>query len=96
MSEIVKTIDGLRFNRVTDGINKYWMLECPVCGERLPLTKEMFQGNEAVVHASLKFIDTYCEFREPKPFGASLVAAMQANILFDGKPLKDQDQEPFA
>ena len=86
MTQIVETNDGLKFHCVTDGNAKWFLLECPDCGEKLPLTEAMLQGTEMLVHESPNLKDHYCSFKEHKTLGQSLVAAMQANILFNATP----------
>ena len=86
MSQIVETNDGLKFNCVTNGKSKWFILECPVCAEKLQLTPDMLDGNVPITHESRIYPAAYCTFEWPWPLGASLVAAMQKNILFDGTP----------
>ena len=93
MSKLVTTADGLVFRHVRDGQKFFWMLDCPVCGEHLPLTEAMLQGEEPTFHTSLKHKSSYCEFGYEQRLGADLVAAMQVKLINSEPPT--HEEEPF-
>lgn len=62
MSQIVETNDGLKFNCITNGKTKLFILECPVCSENLQLTSDMLDGLEPTTHESLIYPASYCKF----------------------------------
>lgn len=84
MSQIVTTSEGWKFNRVNDGEgNDAWLFRCPGCGTWAYLDEDQWNGTVSVDHASMGCPGGY---HETHPFGAALVAAIQARILTDQPP----------
>lgn len=90
MSYIVATEFG-RFRKVNTGDPAQpdtWLWECP-CGQWAYLDEDQWAGRVSVDHASEGCPKRY---HETHPFGAALVAAMQARILTGERPyMEDTD-----
>jgi hypothetical protein len=86
MSQIVTTEYG-RLRRVR-GAEHEWLLEIPNCGKWEPLSEEQMDGSLSVNHGAI----CSCGYHETHPYGAALVAAMQANIL-TRKPATEEDED---
>ena len=91
MSKIVKTNDGFTFNLVTDGQKKWFVLECPECGEMLQMTDAMLDGTEPMYHDDKRHKSSLCCFGPAFKIGASLLSAMQVNMLFEGSPFTKEN-----
>lgn len=86
MSQIVTTEYG-RLRRVKGGEHE-WLLEIPGCGQWEPLSEVQMDGKLSVNHGAI----CRCGYHETHPYGAALVAAMQARILtFDPPTEEDTD-----
>ena len=81
MSEIITTDVG-RFRRVTDGKRKWFLWECR-CGEWCNLSEDQMAGRISVDHASQ---GCKAKYHETHPFGALLLAKVQASVLMDESP----------
>ncbi len=83
MSEIVTTELG-RFRRVTDGHEKWFLWECPLCKQWGRLSDDQLAGQVSVT--------CDCGYHETHRFWAELVAAMQVRILLN-EPLLDSCED---
>jgi hypothetical protein len=92
MSKIVDTEIG-RFRQVADGQHKWFLFECPDCGEWLPMNEDVLAGRDRVVHESQKFPASYCSYGDAREFGSALIAAMQAKVLMGYKPYHDEGED---
>ena|ERR1041385_5478044 len=95
MSLIVTTDLG-RFRAVVDQQQKKsFLLECPVCGEWLPMAEEHLNGSRDIQHLRKGETDRLCEYSEAKVYGATLVATMQARLLMarEGEDVKPYDTD---
>jgi hypothetical protein len=78
MSEIVDTEEG-SFRRVTDGVNKWWLWECPACSERQPINLDKSEELACVKCGHIG-----------RNLGRSLVAHMQARVLTGDAPTHEE------
>lgn len=90
MSKIVDTDFG-QFRHCNDGSQHgCWLHLCPSCGEQLPMADV---PNNPMVHESLIFRDSYCDYRpESQDLGLKMVAHMQAMRLMGYQPFHDEGQ----
>jgi hypothetical protein len=86
MSEIITTSIG-RFRRVTDGKTKWFLLECPGCGQWCTLNERQWNGTVSVDHATDGCSGSYHETHD---FGAALLAELQLRRLME-EPLTDTE-----
>lgn len=93
MSKIVPTKLGT-FRQVVDGSRKYFLFECPKCGEWLPMTEAHLQGEESIDHLTRpeegRTFRATCEFGGKHKLGVELLATMQARVLMGEQPY-DED-----
>lgn len=82
MSEIVDTSEG-SFRRVTDGVKKWWLWECPNCKQLQPVDLNKSERWQC-----------YACPHEGKDLGGTLVATMQASIIMGESPSHDEGQAP--
>lgn len=92
MSMLVDTQLG-QFRYVTDGRRKWFLFECPHCGELLPMNEATLAGDAPITHESRHYPATYCTFAGTQQLGSALVATMQANILMGYKPYHEEGME---
>ena len=92
MSKLVDTKLG-QFRQVTDGVNKWFLFECPDCGEMLPMSEEILAGTAPIDHATRPPQTRLCTFRGVREFGKVLVSTMQAQIVMGYKPYHDEGQD---
>lgn len=86
MSQIVSTELG-RFRKVVDSQKQAsFLFECPACKEWLPMSEGHLSGANTVLHFHRDNKERLCEYFEAKPYGATLVSAMQSRILMEEKP----------
>jgi hypothetical protein len=95
MSKIVDTEVG-QFRQVTDGTNKWFLFECPVCHERLPMDEETLAGRSPIDHIDGPGSKQICAFQGRKELGKVLVATMQARILMGERPHRDEGEAGYA
>ena len=99
MSEIIVSQIG-RFRRVVDSENcESFLFECPRCREWLPMSTQHLSGALAPVHFENPSMmpkrsgkPTICAFQKQLAYGATLVAAIQANLLMTCKPYDDESE----
>lgn len=90
MSKIVTTKLG-RFRAVTDGVNNWWLWECPRCrDEWASLSTEQMDGKVSVIHDHYYGADQYCGYHETHEFAKELVATIQTRAFF-GEPAFEND-----
>lgn len=89
MSQLVDTEFG-QFRCVTDGGRKWFLLECPVCGEMLPMNEETLAGRSPITHESRHYPGSFCDFAGTHKLGAALLSTMQARVLTGDKPYHDE------
>jgi len=94
MSMLIDTDLG-QFRAVTDGDHKRFLLECPECGEMLPMTEDILAGKHPVDHESRKLPATFCTFAGVHEFGKALVCKMQSLIVMGYKPWHDEGQDQW-
>lgn len=94
MTQTVTTNSGLVFSTATDGTKTWFILTCPICGERLQLTDAMLDGKEPVTHEDANYRGAFCNFGGIKTLGAELVPAMQANLLMSNRSPFDGEVKP--
>jgi len=100
MSKIVTTALG-RFRMVEDHGQRSFLFECPECHEWLPLSEDHLSGSVAPIHfARTDDMGTMthgrvCHFSEKQPYGANLIATMQARLLMaaEGEDVKPYDTD---
>lgn len=91
MSKVVPTKIG-RFRQVTDGDRKWFLFECPTCGEWLPMKEEHLNGSAPIDHLSRPDGDRVrmtCAFSGKHKLGIELVTTMQVRVLMDESPCDD-------
>jgi hypothetical protein len=91
MSKLIDTDFG-QFRQVTDGTINWFLLQCPDCGEMLPIDDEMFAGEKPINHESKKFPASFCTFSGTKALGPELISKMQTDVLFGRVPYHDEGQ----
>lgn len=96
MSKIVTTELG-RFRQVDDHEKKSFLFECPDCKEWLPFSEEHLNGSLAPTHFArvddAVAVRRVCDFAKRAPYGAILVATMQARILMAEEGVKPYDTD---
>ena len=94
MSMLVDTDLG-QFRCVTDENGKRFLLECPDCGEMLPMSEAILAGESPIDHESRRIPAKYCTFSGVREFGKALICKMQSLIVMGYKPYHDEGQDQW-
>ena len=92
MSMLVDTDLG-QFRCVMDGQGKRFLLECPHCGEMLPMDEEILAGRKPIDHESHRMAATFCSFAGVREFGKALITQMQSLIVMGYRPWHDEGED---
>jgi hypothetical protein len=94
MSRLIDTELG-QFRCVTDGASKLFLLECPDCGEMLPMEEEILAGRKPIDHESRTMAAKCCTFQGVREFGKALICKMQSLIVMGYRPYHDEGQDQW-